>query len=213
MTDTLQGTDAWRTARLGCATASRIADIVAKTKSGASGTSRANYLAELVAERLTGVPAEHYLSAAMAHGTDTEPQARAAYAFTYGVDVEEVGFIAHPTIAMSGASPDGFVGPDALIEIKCPGIATHIETLRGGKIPDKYAVQMQWQMATTGRKHCDFVSFDPRLPANMQLFVLRVGRDDARIKDLEAQVRAFLAEVEAVVKDLIARYGNAAVAA
>jgi len=212
MTDTLQGTDAWRTARLGCATASRIADIIAKTKSGPSA-SRANYLAELVAERLTGVPAEHYSNAAMQWGTDTEPQARAAYAFIHGVDVTEVGFVPHPRIARAGASPDGYIGEDGLIEIKCPGTAAHISTLRGACIPGKYEVQMLWQMATTQRSWCDYVSFDPRLPANMQMHVERVARDEAHIKDLEAQVRAFLAEVEAVVKDLIARYGNAAVAA
>lgn len=201
----IQGSQEWMDARLGRATASRVADIVAKTRSG-WGASRANYMAELIAERLTGVNAATYTNSAMQWGTDHEPQARALYELMVGADVTEVGFIDHPTIAMSGASPDGLVGDVGLVELKAPNTATHIETLRGGKISDRYIVQVQFQMACTGRAWCDFCSFDPRMPPEMQLFVQRVRRDDARIAELEKEVSAFLAEVDATVRDLTKRY-------
>lgn len=207
--DREQGSPAWVAARLGHVTASRIADVIARNKSGSISASRANYMAELVAERLTGVPAEQYTNAAMAWGTEHEPMARAAYAFHTNTDVAECGFIAHPTIAMSGASPDGCIGEDGLVEIKCPNTSTHIETLRGGKVADRYYVQIQWQMACTGRAWCDFVSYDPRMPVHMQLFVQRVPRDAARIKKIEKEVVDFLDELAAIVADLEHRYGKA----
>ena len=190
-----QRTDEWFAARLGKVTASRVADIVAKTKSGYS-TSRANYMAELVCERLTGKQGDSFSNAAMVWGTNTEPMARAAYEALEGVLVEEVGFVSHPTIAMSGASPDGFVGEDGLVEIKCPNTATHIETLLDKEVPSKYVKQMQWQMACTDRKWCDFVSYDPRMPEEMQLFTVRVDRDDETIIELEREVEKFLSELE-----------------
>lgn len=190
-----QGTEKWKLERCGKVTASRIADLTAKTKTG-WGASRANYMAQLVAERLTGVPSESFVSAAMQHGTETEPQARAAYSFLTDNFVEEVGFIHHPAIPMAGASPDGFVGEDGLIEIKCPNTATHIDTLLGAEIDGKYVKQMQWQMACTGRDWCDFVSFDPRLPVDLQIKVQRVMRDQELIESLEKDVADFLAEVE-----------------
>lgn len=201
----IQRTDEWFAARLGKATASRIADIVARTKSGYSA-SRANYAAQLVAERLTGTVAESFSNAAMQWGTATEPEARAAYEWETDATVVEVGFIDHPRIAMAGASPDGLVGDDGLVEIKCPNVATHIETLLGGTVPAKYVTQMQWQMACTGRRWCDFVSYDPRLPDEMRLFVQRVERDDARISELEKEVETFLAEVDDTVRRLRERY-------
>src|SRR5690606_6597640 len=143
-------------ARLGRVTASRIADVTAATRNG-WGASRANYKAELVAERLTGQPAQRFISGAMQHGIDTEPDAILAYEFFTDQTVEPVGFVDHPTIAMSGASPDGLIGDDGLVEVKCPNTATHLDTLLGGAIPDKYLKQMQWQMACTGRQWCDFV--------------------------------------------------------
>ncbi len=197
----IQGTDEWYAARLGKATASRIADVIAKTKSG-WGASRKNYLAELVAERLTGAPAEQYVNAAMQRGTELEPQARSAYAFYRDADVTQVGFVDHPTIPMSGASPDGLVGADGLVEIKCPNTATHIETLLSATIPDKYLVQMLWQMECTGRAWCDFASYDPRLPEQMRLFVKRLARDDKRLSDIAAMVKDFLAEVDQTVAAL-----------
>jgi putative phage-type endonuclease len=195
MLEVPQGSAAWLQARLGKATASRIADIVAKTKSG-WGASRYNYEAELVAERLTGVPADTYVNGAMQHGTDTEPQARAEYAFAADVDVVEVGFIEHPRIAMAGASPDGMVGDEGLVELKAPNTATHLRTLLGEPIAAKYITQMQWQMGTTGRTWCDFCSFDPRLPDYARLFIKRVYRDQAAIDSLEVEVVQFLREVD-----------------
>ncbi|PHR83136.1 lambda exonuclease family protein [Henriciella sp.] len=196
-----QGSRAWFAQRCGKVTASRVADIIAKTKSGPAA-SRKNYLAQLVAERLTGNVEETFTSAAMQHGIDTEPQARAAYAFLYGVEVEEAGFVQHPSIEAAGASPDGFVGAAGLLEIKCPNTATHIDTLTGQSVPSRYLTQIYWQLACTGRAWCDFVSFDPRMPVELQLFVKRVRRDDERIAELEAEVKAFLSEVEAKVAEL-----------
>jgi putative phage-type endonuclease len=205
----VQGTPEWHAARLGKATASRIADIMAQTKTG-PGAARKNYHAELVAERLTGQPAEKFTNAAMAWGTEREPQARASYTLATFNAVDEVGFIDHPALPMSGASPDGLVGAEGLVEIKCPNTATHIETLLGGSVEGKYLKQMQWQMACTGRAWCDFVSFDPRLPDDMQLFIRRVERDDAAIAEIETAVRDFLAEVDATVEALTQKYRNAA---
>lgn len=191
----------WFAARCGKATASRVADIIARTKSG-WGASRTNYAAQLVAERLTGVPADSFSNAAMQWGTETEPEARRAYCFRADVDVEECGFVLHPKIAMAGASPDGLIGADGLLELKCPNTATHISTLLGGTIPDKYVTQMQFQMACTGRQWCDFASYDPRLPESMRLFVKRLDRDDAAIASLEAHVIDFLDEVDRTVAQL-----------
>lgn len=200
-----QGGAEWIAARLGQVTASRVADVVARTKTG-YGASRANYMAQLIAERLTGVAGESYTNAAMQWGTDTEPQARIAYEFYQSADVAQVGYVPHPNIAQSGASPDGLVGDDGLVEIKAPNTATHIDTLLSGAVPEKYVTQMLWQMACTGRRWCDFASFDPRLPESMRLFVRRVPRDDARIAELETEVRTFLAELDAKVAALRAKY-------
>lgn len=197
----IQGTPEWHAARAGRVTASRIADLTARTKTG-WGASRANYMAELVAERLTGTVAESFSNAAMKWGTEMEPEARSAYSFMRDMEVTPVGFVIHPTIEMSGASPDGLVGADGLVEIKCPNTAAHIETLLGGSVPDKYIKQMQWQMRCTGRKWCDFVSYDPRLPARMQLFVHRVEADPDMQAEIEAHVAAFLLEVDATVNAL-----------
>lgn len=197
----IQGSDEWVKARLGKVTASRVADVIAKTKTG-WGASRKNYLAELVSERLTGLPADQYTNAAMQWGIDQESLARSAYAFFRDAEIEEVGFVDHPRIAMSGASPDGLVGTDGLLELKCPNTATHIDTILTLAIPDKYIVQMQYQMACTDRAWCDFASFDPRLPEKLRLIVRRVERDPARIRELESDVIAFLAELDATMEAL-----------
>ena len=207
MSEIIQGSDEWKALRLGRVTASRVADVVAKTKSGYSA-SRANYMAQLIAERLTGTVAEAYTNAAMIHGTETEPEARAAYCFYQGVAVEEVAFVPHPKIDQAGASPDGLVGDDGLVEIKCPNTATHLETLLGQAVPAKYETQMQFQMACTGRKWCDFVSYDPRMPENMRLFVKRLPRDDKRIAELESEVAAFLLEMAVKLSELNSLYGE-----
>lgn len=200
-----QGTQEWLQERAGKVTASRIADLMARTAKG-WGASRANYAAQIVAERLTGTVAQSFTNAAMIHGTETEPEARRAYEFFVDRDVQQVGFIPHPSIAMAGASPDGLVGEDGLLELKCPNTATHIETLLNGTIPDKYLKQMMFQMACTGRAWCDFASFDNRLPERMRLFVKRVERDEAEIASIEAHVIDFLTEVETTVARLRAEY-------
>ena len=201
----IQGSDEWKAARCGKVTASRISDVIAKTRSG-WGASRANYAAELIAERLTGTPSEHYVNATMQWGTDHEPEARMAYEWHTDTEVEQVAIVEHPRIPMCAASPDGLVGSDGLVEIKCPSTATHIDTLMDGKVPERYVLQMQWQMACTGRQWCDFVSFDPRMPESMRLFIKRVNRDEKLIESLEKDVELFLREVETKVAALRSTY-------
>lgn len=203
--DVEQRSEAWHALRLGKVTASRVADVVARTKSG-WGASRANYMAELVAERLTGRRAEAYVNAVMQRGTDLEAEARSTYEFFTNLSVTEMGFVDHPSIADAGASPDGAVGSDGLVEIKVPNTSTHIETLLTGSVAGKYVTQIQWQLACTGRRWCDFVSFDPRMPATMSMFIHRVQRDDAAIKALEADVIDFLNELRLTVHRLRSRY-------
>jgi putative phage-type endonuclease len=173
----------------------------AKTKTGYSA-SRENYMAQLVCERLTNTPTESYSNAAMQWGTDQEPFARAAYETAKGVMVEEVGFVPHPNIPMAGASPDGFVGVNGLVEIKCPNTATMIETLLTKKCPQKYFTQIQFQLACTDRVFCDYVVFDPRMPKNLQLFVKRIERDEDYIAQIEEEVEIFLNEIETKVNFL-----------
>ena len=196
-----QRSDEWFAARLGKVTASKVTDVIAKTKSG-YGASRATYMTDLAIERLTGNPTEFYANAAMQWGTDVEPQARAAYEFLNDATVVEEGFIEHPTIAMSGASPDGLVGDDGMLEIKCPMSKTHYATLLNGKIAKKYIDQMQWQMSCAGRQWCDFVSFDPRMPEGLDFFCERVKRDDEYISELETEVSKFLDELNEQVTQL-----------
>ena len=197
-----QGTEEWFTIRIGKVTASRVADVIAKTKTGYSAT-RDNYMAQLICERLTGLKGESFTNAAMQHGTDTEPLARAAYEALQDVLVDEVGFVPHPSIEMAGASPDGLVGDDGLLEIKCPNTATHIETLLSQGVPGKYNTQMQFQRACTGRQWCDFASFDNRLPAELQLFVTRVPRDEVFIRLIESEIVQFLAELDDKINKLM----------
>jgi putative phage-type endonuclease len=211
MTEIIQGSDEWKALRLGKVTASRVADMVARTKSG-YGASRANYAAQLIVDRLTGVPSETFVNAAMQHGTDTEPEARAAYEFYQGVTVEQVAFAPHPRIGDAGCSPDGLVGDDGMVEIKCPNTATHLDTLLGQSTPARYIDQIQFQLACTGRAWCDFVSYDNRLPERMRLFVRRVSRDDKRIVELEAEAVAFLQEIDARIIQLENVYGEKAAA-
>ena len=200
-----QGSEEWFAARCGKVTASRVQDIIAKTKSGPSA-SRANYMAELVAERLTGESSKGFSNAAMQWGTETEPQARLAYEIVTGRTVDEIAFVDHPSIQQTGASPDGLIGDDGLIEIKCPNTATHIDTLLGCAVPAKYRTQMLWQMACTGRAWCDFASFDPRMPVSMQLYIQRVERDDEAIAEIENAVAEFLKELDAKVATLRLKY-------
>ncbi len=191
----------WYALRCGKVTASRVADVVAKTKSGYSA-SRANYAAQLIVERLTGTVAESYVSEPMQFGIDNEAEARDAYCFQRNVDVEPAEFVNHLAIEMAGASPDGYVGAEGLVEIKVPNSATHIDTVLGKAVPGRYVTQIQFQLACTGRQWCDFVSYDPRMPGHLRLFVQRVNRDDDAIAHLEGEVRSFLAHVDAKVKAL-----------
>lgn len=191
----------WFAERLGKVTASRISDVIAKTKTGYSAT-RKNYMTQLLLERLTGQKEESYTNAAMQHGIDTEDEARKAYELDSFNIVTECGFFNSPDGLMSGASPDGLIAEDGLIEIKCPNTATHIETLISKDIDRKYILQMQWQMYCTGRQWCDFVSYDNRLPVNLQLFIKRVDRDEKLIEEIKTEVSLFLSELDELEKQV-----------
>lgn len=195
----------WFAARLGRATGSRFNDIICRTRSGYAA-SRKNYRAELIVERLTGTKDDSYTSSAMQWGIDNEPVARLQYMLNTGKDVEDTGFWIHDEL-MAGASPDGFVGTDGLLEIKCPNTATHIDTLTYKKLPKQYLAQVQGQMWITERKWCDFVTFDPRMPENAQMLVIRVDRDDDYIKELEIEVTNFLEEVDQLL-EFVKDYGK-----
>tara|TARA_R110000787_G_scaffold153678_1_gene267575 strand:- start:697 stop:1305 length:609 start_codon:yes stop_codon:yes gene_type:complete len=197
----IQGTPEWFEARRGKVTASMVAAVIAKTKSGPSA-SRATYMGQLIAENLTGNVQESFSNAAMQWGTDTEPQARLSYEFEHGVEVIEEGFVIHPTILGSGASPDGMVGDKGMVEIKCPNTSTHIDTLLKKKVPGKYNTQMQFQMACCEREWTDFLSYDPRLPPHLQMFCTRVERDDKYINELESEVEIFIAEMASIIEEL-----------
>jgi len=194
-----QRSEEWFKARLGKVTASRVADILAKIKSGESA-SRRNYKIQLVSERLTGEKQETYINQAMQDGIDREFYARERYVQQFG-EVEEVGFIQHPTLE-AGASPDGIVGEDGIIEIKCPMGTTHTETLMSQDVPSKYMPQIQFQLLCTGRKWCDFVSYNPMFPEHLQVFVKRVEADADYQKELEVEVKQFLSEVDDVINRL-----------
>lgn len=201
-----QGTEEWHQLRLGKVTASRVADILAKTKSGASA-SRGNYLIELALQRVTKTIEESYSNSAMEWGVATEPQARVAYEVSTGNFVDQIAFVNHHTIEGFGCSPDGLVG-EGLIEIKCPNSATHWSYIKANEPPQKYIIQMQAQMSVTGAKWCDFVSFDPRMPERSQLLIVRVNRDDEFIAEMENDIKQFLSEVEAEVNLMEKRNGN-----
>ncbi len=203
----IQGSVEWLHARAGSLGASQVALALAKTKSG-WGASRANIMATMIAERLTGSPAESFSNAAMIWGIETEPQARIAYQFYTSELVTEVGLVKHPNISGTHASPDGLVGSAGLLELKAPNTATHLDTLLSDKVPKKYVTQMMWQMACCERSWCDFASFDPRLPENMRLWVKRIERDDKLIADLEKDVTDFLRELGDKVTALTKKYGT-----
>jgi putative phage-type endonuclease len=200
-----QRTEEWFQERLGKVTASCIADVLAKTKTGYSA-SRKNYAAQLITERLTGVKTDTYTNAAMQWGTEHEDEARALYQFDKDVQVQQIGFVHHSTIPMTGASPDGLVGENGLIEIKCPNTATHIDFLDTEVINGKYLLQMQWQMACTGRQWCDFVSYDPRMPQHLMMKIVRLERNDSEIRRIEAEVIDFLREIDEKIMRLNEKY-------
>ena len=194
-----QRTEEWFQARLGKVTASRVADVLSKIKTGESA-SRRNYKIQLVSERLTGEKQESYINQAMQDGIDREVFARDRYVQQFG-EVEEVGFIQHPTLE-AGASPDGLIGEDGLLEIKCPMGTTHTETLMTQEVPSKYIPQIQFQLRCTGRKWCDFVSYNPMFPQHLQVFVKRVEADEVYQMELDKEIEAFLLEVQTIIDRL-----------
>ena len=203
MNNIIQGTDEWKQMRCGKITASRIADVLATIKSG-EAASRKNYRTQLVCERLTGLVEESFTNSHMERGTALEPFARDAYELLTGSIVEQVAFVDHPVIAMSGASPDGLVGSDGLIEIKCPTRANHIDYILGKEPPSKYKPQMAWQKLCTGRKWIDFVSYCPEMPANLQLFVVRYVPEQEYLDQIEAEVTKFSLEIATTIEQLLA---------
>jgi len=202
-----QRSEEWFAARCGSLGASQLNEALATTKNG-WGASRENLKNRIIAERLTGTPTESFTNAAMQWGVDQEDNARKAYEAHTGTFVDEMGIAFHPVLKHTHASPDGLVGDDGLLEIKCPNTTTHIETLKSQKVPSKYMNQMLWQMRCVDRQWCDYVSFDPRLPQHLQLFVKRVERDDAAIAELEAKVAEFLTEVECEIDELNRRFSD-----
>jgi putative phage-type endonuclease len=199
MTEIEQRSEAWFRARLGKVTASSVADVLAKTKTGVSA-SRGNYLIKLAIQRVTGQIEESYTNEAMQWGIDNEDQARVAYEVASGNFVDQVGFVDHSNIDWFGCSPDGLINNDGLVEIKCPNSATHWEYFKTKEVPKKYFIQMQAQMTCTNTEWCDFVSFDPRMPERSQLLIVRVPRDNTFISIMESEIKEFLNEVEIEVQ-------------
>lgn len=203
-----QQSDSWWASRLGRATASRVKDIMAKGRSGAPSATRQNYMMQLLCERLTGKREEGYTNAAMQRGNDLEPIARSAYEMYEDCEVLEVGLILHPSIEGFGASPDGVILLDngrRGLEIKCPNTAQHIAVIQSGKHDPQYEWQMLAQMACADLESVDFVSFDDRLPEELQYVCFRYHRDEARIREMEAEVKAFLEELAALEADMRGR--------
>lgn len=198
----LQRSPEWFAARCGKVTASRLYDVMAQTKSGYAA-SRQNYMAELICQRLTGKPEEGFTNAAMMRGTELELVAREMYALNeFDAVISEVGLIDHPTIAGFAASPDGLVNDDGLIEIKCPNTWTHLQTLKTGVPKRQYLLQMHAQMMCTGRKWCDFVSFDDRLPPELAYFKTRINFDEVLAEEIEQEVVKFLTELETEIQNI-----------
>lgn len=200
-----QGSQAWLEARAGSLGSSQVADALAKTQRG-WGVSRSNIRAQLVRERLTGKPTETFCSAAMQRGKDLEPQARAMYCFQKGYEVTEEAIIKHPLIEGSHCSPDGLCNDIGMLEIKCCGDARHYEILQGDDPEDRYIKQCRWQMAVTGRAWVDLAYFNPDWPAEMQMVIHRIDRDEGDLAAMEDEVRKFLAEVTAAEEKLRSRY-------
>ena len=197
----IQGSEEWKVARLAMVTASKLSDVMAKTKSGYSAT-RKNYMMKLICEKLSGNAEEGFTSAAMVRGVELEAEARNAYSFRNNVDVIEEGFIVHPVETGFGASPDGLVGDDGLIEIKCPNTATHVEFLKSGKPKREYILQMHGQMLCTGRRWCDFVSYDDRLQG-LEYKCVRVEFDDDLGNEIIKEVTSFLVDMEKELNEIL----------
>lgn len=199
--DLKQGTDEWKKSRLGHVSASQLASVMAKGKSG-EAVVRKNYKMQLVAERMTMQIQPSYSNAAMEWGVQQEPFARMAYEVSHETFVDQTGFWKHSDILWLGCSPDGLVDSDGLVEIKCPNTTTHIDNLLAKQVPSEYVKQVQGQLWVMGREWVDFISFDPRMPQHKQLMVVRAYRDDQLIAEMEKEVHKFLTEVEEIIEKL-----------
>jgi len=202
----LQRTESWYADRCGKVTASPIFKVYKKLKNGSYSSERETYFFQVLGEVLTGVPASGVKSAAMQRGIDKEAEAREAYTRKTNYPVYEAPFIVHPRIERAGASPDGFVGDDGLVEIKCPLTATAAKVLLTDYLDETYAAQIQWQLACTGRQWCDYVVYDDRLPEPLRLYIRRIERNDALIADVEKEVVKFLEEIDEAVSALNRKY-------
>jgi hypothetical protein len=195
-----QGSGEWLRERMGQCTASRFADVLDFTKAGKESAKRAAYKMECLIARITGITPQHFVTDAMQWGTDHEPMARMAYESLTGAMVEPTGFIPHPAIAKCGGSPDGLIDDDGGVEFKCPNTGTHIKTMLSGQC--EHLPQIQGYLWITGRQWFDFVSYDPRMPDGMRLYMQRIKRDEAYIANLSAEVIRFLAEVDEMQRKL-----------
>ena len=205
LVDVEQGSAEWLLMRVGCVTGSRMGDVMAKLKrKDGEAQCRQDYKSEIICETLTGLASPHYVSKEMEWGIENEIFARSVYEVEVGT-VESVGFALHPKIKRFGASPDGLVGTEGLVEFKCPNTSTHIEYILRGVVPAEYHWQMLAEMACAERQWCDFVSYDPRLPKKLQFFVRRFARDEQRIAEMEVEVVKFLTEVDEQINQLMKR--------
>ena len=200
--DCEQNSAKWIWARTGRITASRIFDLMATLKRGGEAASRRDYRAELIAERLTGKTENRYVSKEMRYGSEQEPFARTAYEIRTENIVDQMGFVFHPRLDFSGASPDGLISDDGGVELKCPKTTTHLAYIAAGTVPKEYENQMLWNMACAEREWWDFVSFDPRLPEKLRLFIVRMPRDEARIAEMEREVMTLNHEINTICEQL-----------
>lgn len=200
--DIEQGTEAWHELRLGCLTASRFKDVMAKGRGNSPSKTREAYMMQLIAEKLTSEPQDTFTNSAMEWGNECEPRARAKYEIMNGVEVEQVGFIKPDFSDEIGVSPDGLVGENGLLEIKCPKTTTQIQRFLSGEFPSEYKAQVQGQLWISERDWCDFVSFDPRIDTEADYFCIRVERDEEYIKNLSAQCFDFIEEMRGILEKL-----------
>lgn len=196
MEQNAQHTQGWWDDRLRKVTASRIGDVTRRLKRGGWGADRDNYLREKVAEWITGKNRDRKKVASLDYRLELEPDARAEYEFQNDCEVVTVGFIDHPRIPNAGASPDGLVGAEGGVEIKCLDSQGHIDLILAGGIDEDYILQCHFGMACTGRQWWDFVAYCPEMPQEGRLWVQRVERDEAKIAEIESDVIEFLAEVD-----------------
>lgn len=210
-----QRSEEWFKLRLGCVTGSVVDEVMAKPKRGQQESqTRKKLKARLACELMTGKVLESsYQSWDMQRGIQLEPQARIEYELKTDAELESVGFVIHPKIARFGASPDAYVGKDGILELKCPNQATHLDYVLSGIVPSEYRKQLLAELACTGRKWVDFVSYHPDMPEHLQLFIIRMKRDDVEIAEIEAEVIKFNAEVDELIAKLPKRAGQTALEA